>query len=228
MRNYLEGEVSVKLYQVRKGQIVYFQNELHKVYSVKPMYRKSVHLMKLRDLSQHLSSAAEIDKYQPKELDSFIFNKNIYTLSKDRKAEEGDYILITHPNPDYLDHYSLNEIEVVASAESKGVVTSKSNGVKHNEYLLMVPGRHEHSNPIEYRDLQNIDDSNLNDLSNFNADMLPSIGDVYRSNDKDESIEAMVIAIQGNSVFLGGNLELALEELMNTEKWEFLYNLLDQ
>lgn len=228
MRNYLEGEVSVKLYQVRKGQIVYFQNELHKVYSVKPMYRKSVHLMKLRDLSQHLSSAAEIDKYQPKELDSFIFNKNIYTLSKDRKAEEGDYILITHPNPDYLDHYSLNEIEVVASAESKGVVTSKSNGVKHNEYLLMVPGRHEHSNPIEYRDIQNIDDSNLNDLSNFNADMLPSIGDVYRSNDKDESIEAMVIAIQGNTVFLGGNLELALEELMNTEKWEFLYHLLDQ
>ena len=218
----------MKLFQVRKGQIVYYQNELHRVYSVKPMYRKSVHLMKLRDLSQHLSSAAEIDKYQPKELDSFIFNKNIYTLSKDRKAEEGDYILITHPNPDYLDHYSLNEIEVVATVESKGVITSKSNGVRHNEYLLMVPGRHEHSNPIEYQDIQNIDDSSLIDLTNFNADMLPSIGDVYRSNDKDASIEAMVVAIQGNTVFLGGNLELALEELMNTEKWEFLYNLLDQ
>ena len=227
MRNNLEVE-NVKLFQVRKGQIVYYQNELHRVYSVKPMYRKSVHLMKLRDLSQHLSSAAEIDKYQPKELDSFIFNKNIYTLSKDRKAEEGDYILITHPNPDYLDHYSLNEIEVVATVESKGVITSKSNGVRHNEYLLMVPGRHEHSNPIEYQDIQNIDDSSLNDLTNFNADMLPSIGDVYRSNDKDASIEAMVVAIQGNTVFLGGNLELALEELMNTEKWEFLYNLLDQ
>jgi hypothetical protein len=224
----LEGEISLKLFQVRKGQIVYYQNELHRVYSVKPVYRKSVHLMRLRDLTQHLSSAAEIDKYQPKELDSFIFNKNIYTLSKDRKAEEGDYILITHPNPDYLDHYSLNEIEVVASVESKGVVTSKSNGVRHNEYLLMVPGRHEHSNPIEYRDIQNIDDSSLNDLSNFNADMLPSIGDVYRSNNKDASIEAMVVAIQGNTIFLGGNLELALEELINTEKWEFLYNLLDQ
>lgn len=227
MRNNLEVE-NVKLFQVRKGQIVYYQNELHRVYSVKPMYRKSVHLMKLRDLSQHLSSAAEIDKYQPKELDSFIFNKNIYTLSKDRKAEEGDYILITHPNPDYLDHYSLNEIEVVATVESKGVITSKSNGVRHNEYLLMVQGRHEQSNPIEYQDIQNIDDSSLNDLTNFNADMLPSIGDVYRSNDKDASIEAMVVAIQGNTIFLGGNLELALEELMNTEKWEFLYNLLDQ
>ncbi|MBW9235413.1 hypothetical protein JQK62_25090, partial [Leptospira santarosai] len=105
-------------------------------------------------LSQHISSAAEIEKYQPKELDSFIFNRNIYTLSKDRKAEEGDYILITNPTPDYLDHYSLNEIEVVATVESKGVITTKSNGVRHNEYLLMVPGRHEHSNPIEYRDIQ--------------------------------------------------------------------------
>jgi hypothetical protein len=224
----VEGELSLKLFQVRKGQIVYYNNELHRVYSVKPMYKQSVHIMRLRDLTQHLSSASEIDKYQPKELDSFIFNKNIYTLSKDRKAEEGDFILITNPNPDYLDHYTLNEIEVVATVESKGVITSKSNGVRHNEYLLMVPGRHEQSNPIEYRDIQNIDDSSLNDQSNFNAEMLPSIGDVYRSNDTDASIEAMVVAIQGNTIFLGGNLELALEELLNTEKWEFLYSLVDQ
>jgi hypothetical protein len=227
MRNNLEGE-TVKLFQVRKGQIVYYKNELHRVYSVKPMYKQSVHIMRLRDLTQHLSSAAEVDKYQPKELDSFIFNKNIYTLSKDRKAEEGDFILITNPNPDYLDHYSLNEIEVVATVESKGVITSKSNGVRHNEYLLMVPGRHEQSNPIEYQDIQNIDDSSLNDQSNINADMLPTIGDVYRSNDKDASMEALVIAIQGNTIFLGGGIELALEELINTEKWEFLYNILDQ
>ena len=218
----------MKLFQVRKGQFVYYKNELHKVYSVKPMYKKSVHLMRLRDLSQQLSSAAEVNKYKPKELDSFIFNKNIYTLSKDRKAEEGDFILITNPNPDYLDHYSLNEIEVVTTVESKGIITSKSNGVRHNEYLLMVPGRHELSNPIEYQDIQNIDESSLIDQSNFKADMLPSIGDVFRSKVKDSSIEAMVVAIQFNTIFLGGNLELALEELMNTEKWEFLYNLLDQ
>lgn len=218
----------MKLFQVRKGQIVYYQNELHRVYSVKPMFKKSVHLMRLRDLTQHLSSAAEIDKYQPKEMDSFIFNKNMYTLSKDRKAEEGDFILITNPNPDYLDHYTLNEIEVVATIESKGVITSKSNGVRHNEYLLMVPGRNEQSNPIEYRDIQLMDDSSLNDQSNFNADMLPSIGDVYRSNDKEESIDAMVVAIQGNTIFLGGGLELSVEELINPEQWEFLYNLIDQ
>ena len=191
------------------------------------MVKQSVHLMKLRDLSQHLSSAAEVDRYQPKEFDSFIFNKNIYTLSKNRKAEEGDFILITNPNPDYLDHYSLNEIEVVATVENKGVITNKSNGIRHNEYLLMVPGRDENSNPIEFRDIENIDESNLNDQSDVNNDLLPVIGDVYRKNDNNEVIEAMVIAIQGNTIFLGGGLELSNDELMDHEKWEFLYNILD-
>ena len=218
----------MKLFQVRKGQIVYYQNELYRVYSVKPMVKKSVHLMKLRDLSQHICSAAEVDKYQPKELDSFIFNKNIYTLSKNRKAEEGDFILIINPNPDYLDHYSLNEIEVVAKVENKGVITNNSNGIKHNEYLLMVPGRDDNSNPIEYRDIHAIEESNLNDQSDSITDMLPTIGDVYRKNEMTKSIEAMVIAVQGNTIFLGGGLELPYEELMNNDKWEFLYNLLDK
>jgi len=218
----------MKLLQVRKGQFVYYQNELHRVYSVKPMYKKSVHLMRVRDLTQHLCSAAEVEKYQPKELDSFIFNKNIYTLSKNRKAEEGDFILITNPNPDYLDHYSLNEIEVVANVENKGVITSKSNGIKHNEYLLMVTGRDDNSNPIEYRDIENIDESSLNDQSDMINDMLPTIGDVYRNNDNNSLIEAMVVATQGNTIFLGGGLELPHEELMDHEKWEFLYNILDK
>lgn len=218
----------MKLFQVRKGQIVYYQNELHRVYSVKPMVKQSVHLMRLRDLSQHLSSAAEVDRYQPKELDSFIFNKNVYTLSKNRKAEEGDFILITNPNPDYLDHYSLNQIEVVATVENKGVVTTNSNGIRHNEYLLMVPGRDANSNPIEYRDIQDIEESNLQDQPDVSSDLFPVIGDVYRKNEKDAVIEAMVVAIQGNTIFLGGGLELPHEELMDNEKWEFLYNLLDK
>jgi len=92
----------------------------------------------------------------------------------------------------------------------------------------MVPGRDENSNPIEYRDIQNIDESNFNEQFDVNYDMLPTIGDVYRKNDKDELIEAMVVATQGNTIFLGSGLELPHEELMNTEKWEFLYNILDK
>jgi hypothetical protein len=222
----------MKLYQVRKGQFVYYNNELHKVYSVKPMYKQSVHLIRLRDLTQHLSSAADVERYKPKELDSFIFNQKVYTLSKDRKAEEGDYILITNPEPDYLDHYSLNEIEVVATVENKGVITTKANGIKHNEYLLMIPGRSDNSNPIDYQDIDKVEDSHLYGISSHymdaNNDLLPTFGDVYKKNDTDAVVEAMVVAIHGKTFFLGGGLELSQEELMNTEKWEFLYNILDK
>ncbi len=221
----------MKLYQVRKGQFVYFNNELHRVYSVKPIYKQSVHLVKLKDLTQHLTNASRVERYKPKHLDSFIFNHKAYTLHKDKKAEEGDYILITNPSPDYTDHYSLNEIEIVSSVETHGVITTKFNGVKHIEYLLMVPGRDHDSHPIDYLD-KNMADS---DLTSADSDHpaktlqgeMPNIGDVYRKLDGDHSIEAMVVAIDGETVFLGNNLELSLNELNDSEIWEFQYSLLD-
>lgn len=216
----------MKLFQVRKGQFVYYQNELHRVYAVKPMYKQSVHLIRLRDLKQILCSAKDVERYQPKEMDSFIFNKNYYTLSKDRKADVGDYILITNPSPDYLDHYSLNEIEVVASVENKGVITTNSNGIRHHEYLLMVPGRDENSHPIELKDFgqsQETDDSN----SSFIEDLYPEIGDVYKKIDGSSSIEAMVVAIMDDIAYLGGDLKVPMIELLELEKWEFLYNVMD-
>jgi hypothetical protein len=221
----------VKLYQVRKGQFVYYNNELHKVYVVKPMYKLSVHLIKLRDLTQHITNAVSVEKYKPKELDSFIFNHKAYTLRKDRNAEAGDYILINNPMPDSLDTYSLNEIELVETADHKGVITSNSHGVKHNEYLLMVPGRASGSSRIDYKDNENVEDENLTEIgaSNFSQnELLPSIGDIYKKKDNNSILEAMVVAINDQTVYLGGGLEVNQEELMNTEKWEFLYNLLDK
>ena len=217
----------MKLFQVRKGQFVYFENELHKVYAVKPMYKKSVHLIRLRDLTQVLSSAAEIEKYQPRERDSFIFNKKVYTLSKERKAEVGDYVLITNPDPDILDYYTLNSIEVVSSVENKGVITNDSNGIKHNEYLLMVPGRNENSNSIEYRERPNIEDSDLTDETSFN-DLLPIIGDIYKKNDRDSELEVMVVGVNDTMVYLGNGTNVPQDELMDTEKWLFQYNLVEK
>lgn len=221
----------MKLFQVRKGQFVYFNNELHKVYSVKPMYKQSIHLIKLRDLSQHLTTASNIERYKPMEHDSFIFNHKVYTLSNEKVAVEGDFILITNPQPDYLDRYSLNEIEVVATVEKKGVITNRSNGIKHNEYLLMVPGRNEKSRPIDFKDTQNIEEEiNENDqepIGNYDAHQ-PTLGDVYKNIENIHNInEAMVVAIQDQKVFLGNGLELLQSELMNNERWEYLYNLLD-
>lgn len=222
----------MKLYQVRKGQFVYYNNELHRVYAVKPMYKKSVHLIRLRDLTQDLTNAASVDRYKPKELDSFIFNQKVYTLRSKPKAEEGDYILIHNPMPDSLDTYSLNEIEVVETVDNKGVVTSNSHGIKHNEYLLMVPGRANDSHPIDYQNIEGVEAENLKDTDTNknipNNELLPSLGDIYQKRDSDASLEAMVVAIKGQTVYLGSGLEISQEELMNTDKWVFLYNLLDK
>jgi hypothetical protein len=223
----------MKLYQVRKGQFVYYNNELHRVYGVKPMYKLSVHLIRLRDLTQSLTNSASVEKVKPKELDSFIFNHKAYTLSHDRKAEVGDYILIHNPMPDSLDTYSLNEIDVVETVDKQGVVTSNSHGIKHNEYLLMVPGRANGSTSIDYQNSEGVDATNLqdvdsNDSHNPNNEHFPAIGDIYKMKSHDEGYEAMVVALKGGMVYLGGGLELSQEELMNIDKWEFLYNLLDK
>ncbi|MCM3543550.1 hypothetical protein [Priestia megaterium] len=224
----------MKLYQVRKGQFVYYNNELYRVYSVKPLYKQSVHLIRLRDLTQHLTTAARVERYKPKSLDSFVFNGQLFTLCNDRKVEEGDYILITNPRPDSLDYYSLNEIEVVSTVENNGVVTTKLNGIRHNEYLLMVLGRKEGSHSIDYHDGENMVSK---DFSMFESDQLepnhlnlemPNIGDVYKKNNSDILIKTMVISIQGETIFLGGDLKLSKAELTDTSKWQFLYNLQDK
>lgn len=223
----------MKLYQVRKGQFVYYNNELHKVYGIKPMYKLSVHLLRLRDLTQHITNAASVEKYKPKEQDSFIFNHKAYTLSGNRKAEEGDLLLIHNPMPDSLDTYSLNEIDVVETVDKQGVVTSNSHGIKHNEYLLMVPGRTPNSHPIDYQNTgdtepENLHDNPTNDIKQMNSNQLPSVGDIYKKIGNNEELEAMVVAIKGETVYLGSGLSVSQEELLDPDKWEYLYHLLDK
>jgi hypothetical protein len=135
--------------------------------------------------------------------------------------------------PDSLDTYSLNEIEIVETVDNKGVVTSNSHGIKHNEYLLMVPGRANDSHPIDYQNMvgveaENLQDNGPADINNLTSELLPTLGDVYKRKSDDEIFEAMVVAIKGRTVYLGSGLELPQEELMNTDKWAFLYNLLDK
>lgn len=191
------------------------------------MYKLSIHLIKLRDLSQHITNAASVERYIPKENDSFIFNHKVYTLRDKQKPEPGDLILINNPAPDTLDHYSLNEIETVETIDNKGVITSDLNGIKHSEYLLMVPGRAPDSHPIDYKDMVNVDENmDMIDSQIIHpySDLSAQLGDVYKKKDSDVLIEAMVIAIKGHTVYLGGGLVLPHEQLMNTDMWEFQYN----
>ncbi|MDM5227306.1 hypothetical protein QUF73_13955 [Cytobacillus sp. NJ13] len=221
----------MKLYQIRKGQLVYYNNELHRIYGVKQMYKQSVHAIRLRDLTQILTTAASVEKYKPNEHDSFVFNRNVYTLSK-RNAEEGDHIIIHNPKPDPLDTYSLNEIDVVESSDKNGVTTSNSHGLKHYEYMVMEPGRADASNPIDYQSMENVtaenlDDSALGPVITTSSEQLPRVGSIYRKKDDNELLEAMVIAIKGQTIYLGGGLEVPLHELTDSDIWEVIYHLLD-
>src|SRR5690625_7819177 len=110
----------MRLINVRKGQFVYYQNRLHKVYSVKPFFRQSVHLIRLSDLEQVIVTAREIDLYRPQHLDSFVYNKKRFTLGKRAQANIGDYILVINRRQDYLDHHHLNKIELESYIEEKG------------------------------------------------------------------------------------------------------------
>ncbi|WP_409304834.1 hypothetical protein [Peribacillus sp. SCS-155] len=218
----------MKLYQIRKGQFVYYNNELHKVYGVKPMYKLSVHLIKLRDLTQHITNAASVERYIAKENDSFIFNHKVYTLKNNQHPQAGDFILINNPTPDTLDNYSLNEIEIVETVDRKGVVTSDSNGIKHHEYLLMVPGRASDSHPIDYKDMVNMAEEFIDETGqHINNQLTPKLGDIYKKVDSDILIETMVVAIRGEGVCLGGGLEVSQDELSDLNKWEFQYNAFD-
>ncbi|MEI3605668.1 hypothetical protein SPD48_08180 [Pseudogracilibacillus sp. SE30717A] len=217
----------MKLINVRKGQFVYYNNKLHKVYSVKPFFKQSVHLVRLADLEQILTTAKEIELYKPKHLDSFIYNHKRYTLDKNMKAQVGDYILVINPLPDSLDHHHLHAIEMVSSIEENGVISNKQNGIKHNEYWVMTPGLEEGAAIIDMPDGTESDEESLEEVISPGYD-LPKVGDVYQKNDIDPILQAMVIAVKGRNVFLGGDLKVSIDELTDHKKWSIIHNIYDQ
>src|SRR5699024_4983496 len=197
----------MKLFQVRKGQFVFYKNELHKVYSVKPMFRNSVHLYRLKDMKQILTQAREISLYRPHNNDTFIFYVKRYTIDVYNVPEPVDYILIIKPAPDFLDHYSLNEIEKVQSVENGNVVTTRDNGVKHHEYVVMVPGRSEASQEIAYYDKdlvpeeQRLEDESISYLAENDESLRPQM--CNSSSDLTNTTNVMLVDITEAYVFFG-------------------------
>lgn len=221
----------MKLIQVRKGQFVYYNNELHKVYSVKPLAKKSVLMFRVKDMVQVASKADEVSLYKPKHLDSFLFFGARYTLREDLGPEEGGYIFIHKPDPDYMDHYSLNEFEKVESVEGKNVITTRQNTVKFKEFLVMEPGESEGSIDIAYLDKSKIDASQLEEDAALlekirERDAIrPSIGDVYLN--LDNGATAMVVAIEKEEVTLGTGDRITFHALFQSDSWNYLYNIND-
>lgn len=223
------GGRRMKLFQVRKGQFVFYKNELHKVYSVKPMFRNSVHLYRLKDMTQILTQARDISLYKPKNNDTFIFYGKRYTIDQSKVPEPGDYILIIKPAPDFLDHYSLNEIEKVHSVENGNVVTTRDNGVKHHEYVVMVPGRSEASQEIAYYDKdlvpeeQRLEDESISYLAETDDRLKPNIGDIYI--DVRHNTKAMVVAMTVDEVFFGHGVRVHVAELLDENNFALVYQI---
>lgn len=219
------------LINVRKGQFVYYENKLHKVYSVKPFFKQSVHLIRLSDYEQVLTTAKEIDLYKPKHMDSFICNGHRYTLDRDKKATIGDYILVIDPRPDSLDHHHLHAIEIVSSIEDHGVISNKANGIKHNEYWVMVPGLLEGANIIDwqYPEKEETTEGKKEDVEEMIQPEVPDpkVGDVFQKNDSDPILHVMIVAIEGQKVYLGNGMTVSKAELKHSDKWSYVLNTLE-
>ncbi|SET38359.1 hypothetical protein SAMN05216389_11040 [Oceanobacillus limi] len=219
----------MKLLQVRKGQFVFYENELHQVYSVKPMFKKSVHLYRLKDMKQVLTKASDIHLYKPQHNDTFIFYGKRYTIDKNKKPEPGDYILIIKPAPDFLDHYSLNAIEKVESVEDGNVVTTRDNGVKHHEYVVMVPGRADASQEIAYYDKslvpesQQLEDESISYLAESDESIAPVVGDIYV--DVQQSTKAMVVAMTEDEVVFGHGVRVHVADLIDESKFKLVFRV---
>lgn len=217
----------MKLLQVRKGQFVYYKNELHKVYSVKPLSRLSVLLYRIKDMEQVACKAEDIKLYRPQHMDSLMLMGTRYTLRKDALPVEDGYILITHPDPGHLDHYGLNEFEKVSELIDGKVYTTLLNTVKPKEYMTMVPGVAENSNPIDYLDASLVTEEQLEQEQQLEKEALkdsaasPSVGDIYLN--LDNGIKAMIVAIVDDEVILGHGEKVAIEELVKSDSWTLIY-----
>lgn len=218
----------MRLINVRKGQFVYYENKLHKVYAVKPFFRQSVHLIRLSDLEQVIVTAREIDLYRPQHLDSFVYNRQRFTLDKNANAEIGDYILVINPRPDSLDQHYLHAVEIVSSIEEKGVISNKMNGIKHNEYWVMVEGLKQDATEIDWQnpDLRVEEDELIEQL--LDEPLMPKVGQVYQKNDSEPLLHTMVVAIQDQTVYLGHGETISVSELSQSDNWSLIINPLEQ
>lgn len=217
----------MRLINVRKGQFVYYKNRLHKVYSVKPFFKLSVHLVRLADLHQEIVTAREIDLYRPQHLDSFLYNGKRFTLDKNTRAAVGDYILVIAPNPDSLDRHHLHAIEIVTAVEDSGVISNKMNGIKHEEYWVMKEGKLDGGKEIDRQNPAENGDDSIHTVVLPETHASPRVGDVYQKNDSDPLLQAMVVAIDGSDVYLGNGMKVSITELTSSDRWSLVIQELE-
>lgn len=217
----------MNLLQVRRGQFVYYKNELYKVYSVRPLSRLSIKLFRIKDMEQVNCRADEITLHRPQHLDSFMFLGVRYTLRKDKDAQVDGYILITRPDPGQLDHYTLNEFEKVGELIGDKVYTTLYNTVKPKEFLVMEPGVTPESKAIDYFDQSLVTEEQVEGdrqlEANANVETLkkPSVGDIYIN--LDNGIKSMIVALVDDEAIMGHGERVKAIDLFKSDSWNVIY-----
>src|SRR5699024_12472539 len=110
------------------------------------------------------------------------------------------------------------------------VISNKSNGIKQSEYWVMTPGLLDGANVIDQLEKNEYADTIENEsLKESYPDIAaPKVGQVYQKNDSAPVIQAMVVAIEGRTVYLGSNIVVQSEEITDTDKWSLVLNVHDQ
>ncbi len=121
----------------------------------------------------------------------------------------------------------MNEIEKVDSVEDGNVVTTRDNGVKHSEYVVMVPGKTEDSEDIAYYDKALVSEAQLQEdetvgLSEENDNFDgPVVGDIYY--DAENNVKAMIVAMTDDEVIFGHQVRAHVKDLMDENKYKLIY-----
>src|SRR5699024_12307267 len=100
-------------------------------------------------------------------------------------------------------HHHLHAIELVSSMEENGVISNKSNGIKHTEYWVLTPGLLDGANVIDQLEQNEYADTIENEsLKESYADIAaPNVGQVSQKNDSDPVIKEMVVTMNGRTVY---------------------------
>src|SRR5699024_1247036 len=100
-----------------------------------------------------------------------------------------------------------------------------------NEYWVMEPGFLDGANMIDkqQRGPEDSIEEELNKEALLHAEIAtPRIGEVYQKNDTNPVFQAMVVAVHGRTIHLGGNITVPVEEITDTDRWSFVLNPKEQ
>src|SRR5699024_4619796 len=167
--------------------------------------------------------------YRPEHFGSCIDNGRRSTVDEDTRAVVGDYILVIAPRPDSLDDHHLHTVELVSNIERKGVMSNKSNDIKQTEYYVMTSGLLDNANIIDRLEQEIPEETAVDESTeqSYNAIVAPMVGQLYQKNDSDPILQAMVVAIEGRTVYLGTDIKVQIEELTDTDKWTLVLNVFE-